>query len=80
MATTTGPSSPSAKTNRVGLEITHYKGNKSTLCAGCGHNAISESNTLARAMFPVLSLWLMFCYVLCLAQFHVYMARKGLEN
>ena len=42
MATTTVPSSPSSKTNRVGLEMAHYKGNKSTLCAGCGHNAISE--------------------------------------
>jgi 2-oxoglutarate ferredoxin oxidoreductase subunit beta len=42
MATTTVPSSPSAKTNRVGLEMAQYKGNKSTLCAGCGHNAISE--------------------------------------
>src|SRR5271157_2500420 len=42
MATTTVPPSPSAKTNRVGLEMAHYKGNKSTLCAGCGHNAISE--------------------------------------
>src|SRR5271169_2666155 len=42
MATTTVPSSPSARTNRVGLEMAHYKGNKSTLCAGCGHNAISE--------------------------------------
>jgi 2-oxoglutarate ferredoxin oxidoreductase subunit beta len=42
MATTAIPSSPAAKTNRIGLEILHYKGNKSTLCAGCGHNAISE--------------------------------------
>src|SRR5580700_4346854 len=42
MATTTVPPSPSAKTNRVGLEMAQYKGNKSTLCAGCGHNAISE--------------------------------------
>jgi 2-oxoglutarate ferredoxin oxidoreductase subunit beta len=42
MATTAVPSAPAAKTNRIGLEISHYKGNKSTLCAGCGHNAISE--------------------------------------
>ena len=42
MATTTVPSAPSAKTNRIGLEVAQYKGNKSTLCAGCGHNAISE--------------------------------------
>jgi 2-oxoglutarate/2-oxoacid ferredoxin oxidoreductase subunit beta len=42
MATQTIPSSPAAKLNRIGLEMAHYKGNKSTLCAGCGHNAISE--------------------------------------
>ncbi len=42
MATTTVPPAPPAKVNRIGLEITDYKGNKSTLCAGCGHNAISE--------------------------------------
>jgi len=28
--------------NRLGLEITPYRGGKTTLCAGCGHNAISE--------------------------------------
>jgi 2-oxoglutarate ferredoxin oxidoreductase subunit beta len=28
--------------NRIGLEVTEYRGNKSTLCAGCGHNAITE--------------------------------------
>ncbi|MGE5646425.1 MAG: 2-oxoacid:ferredoxin oxidoreductase subunit beta [Acidobacteriota bacterium] len=31
-----------AKTNRLGLEVLSYKGGKTTLCAGCGHNAISE--------------------------------------
>src|SRR5262245_66425372 len=30
------------KTNRIGLELANYKGSKTTLCAGCGHNAISE--------------------------------------
>src|SRR5437762_3510142 len=30
------------KTNRIGLEPITYKGGKTTLCAGCGHNAISE--------------------------------------
>ncbi|MFB3827972.1 MAG: 2-oxoacid:ferredoxin oxidoreductase subunit beta [Bryobacteraceae bacterium] len=30
------------KLNRIGLEILNYKGGKTTLCAGCGHNAISE--------------------------------------
>lgn len=39
MATTTVPPK---KVNRIGLEPAAYKGNKSTLCAGCGHNAISE--------------------------------------
>jgi 2-oxoglutarate ferredoxin oxidoreductase subunit beta len=42
MATTTLPPSPSQKTNRIGLEAVAYKGNKTTLCAGCGHNAITE--------------------------------------
>lgn len=31
-----------AKTNRIGLELQPYRGSKTTLCAGCGHNAISE--------------------------------------
>ena len=30
------------KLNRIGLEPIIYKGSKTTLCAGCGHNAISE--------------------------------------
>lgn len=30
------------KANRVGLEVLSYRGSKTTLCAGCGHNAISE--------------------------------------
>src|SRR4051794_26723227 len=30
------------KMNRIGLEPQIYKGGKTTLCAGCGHNAISE--------------------------------------
>jgi 2-oxoglutarate ferredoxin oxidoreductase subunit beta len=30
------------KTNRIGLEMQPYRGGKTTLCAGCGHNAISE--------------------------------------
>src|SRR5574339_292334 len=33
---------PPKKTNRIGLEIAQYRGSKTTLCAGCGHNAISE--------------------------------------
>jgi len=31
-----------AKTNRIGLQVLDYRGGKTTLCAGCGHNAISE--------------------------------------
>ncbi len=42
MAATATPPAQPAKTNRIGLEMANYKGNKSTLCAGCGHNAISE--------------------------------------
>jgi 2-oxoglutarate ferredoxin oxidoreductase subunit beta len=35
-------STPAPKTNRVGLTVLDYRGGKTTLCAGCGHNAISE--------------------------------------
>ena len=44
MATTpTAPgSSPAPKTNRLGLAVIDYRGGQTTLCAGCGHNAISE--------------------------------------
>ena len=33
---------PAPKINHIGLPIVEYRGGKSTLCAGCGHNAISE--------------------------------------
>jgi len=33
---------PGKKTNRIGFEMQPYRGGKTTLCAGCGHNAISE--------------------------------------
>ena len=33
---------PPKKTNRIGLEVLNYKGSRTTLCAGCGHNSISE--------------------------------------
>jgi 2-oxoglutarate ferredoxin oxidoreductase subunit beta len=33
---------PPKKVNRIGLEVLHYKGSKTTLCAGCGHNSVSE--------------------------------------
>ncbi len=40
MSTTVTP--PPKKVNHIGLEVFQYKGAKSTLCAGCGHNSISE--------------------------------------
>src|SRR4051812_20978344 len=39
---TTPTSPPTPKTNRIGLQVLDYRGGKTTLCAGCGHNAISE--------------------------------------
>jgi 2-oxoglutarate/2-oxoacid ferredoxin oxidoreductase subunit beta len=43
MTTSTGAApTPGKKLNRLGLEVSHYRGGKTTLCAGCGHNAISE--------------------------------------
>jgi 2-oxoglutarate ferredoxin oxidoreductase subunit beta len=43
MTTSTGAApSPGKKLNRLGLEVAQYRGSKTTLCAGCGHNAISE--------------------------------------
>jgi 2-oxoglutarate ferredoxin oxidoreductase subunit beta len=38
----TPPTAPAPKTNRIGLQVLDYRGGKTTLCAGCGHNAISE--------------------------------------
>src|SRR5512134_2591146 len=40
--TTTTTPGPAKKTNRIGLEVQPYRGSKTTLCAGCGHNAITE--------------------------------------
>ncbi len=40
MSTTVTP--PPKKVNHIGLEVVQYKGGKTTLCAGCGHNSISE--------------------------------------
>ncbi|MBM3745207.1 MAG: 2-oxoacid:ferredoxin oxidoreductase subunit beta [Acidobacteria bacterium] len=33
---------PPKKANRIGLEVISYKGARTTLCAGCGHNSVSE--------------------------------------
>src|SRR6202795_637622 len=41
-ATATPPVNPGPKVNRIGLPVLEYRGGKTTLCAGCGHNAISE--------------------------------------
>src|SRR5499427_1472508 len=41
-ATGTPTPAPSPKTNHIGLTVLDYRGGKTTLCAGCGHNAISE--------------------------------------
>jgi 2-oxoglutarate/2-oxoacid ferredoxin oxidoreductase subunit beta len=39
------------KENRLGLKATDYHGGKSTLCAGCGHDAIS--NQIVRAFYEM---------------------------
>src|SRR3990167_509364 len=39
---TVQPPAPGKKVNRIGLEPIAYRGGKTTLCAGCGHNAITE--------------------------------------
>src|SRR6202050_3746209 len=40
--TNTPAPTPAPKTNRIGLQVVDYRGGKTTLCAGCGHNAVSE--------------------------------------
>jgi 2-oxoglutarate/2-oxoacid ferredoxin oxidoreductase subunit beta len=47
----TTPSTPAPKKNRIDLAVLDYKGGKTTLCAGCGHNAISER--IIDAMFEM---------------------------
>jgi 2-oxoglutarate ferredoxin oxidoreductase subunit beta len=39
---TSTPAPKAPKVNRIGLQVVDYRGGKTTLCAGCGHNAISE--------------------------------------
>jgi len=43
MSTTMQPpaAAPNKNVNRLGFTINEYKGNDSTLCAGCGHDAIT---------------------------------------
>jgi 2-oxoglutarate ferredoxin oxidoreductase subunit beta len=48
-ATATPPAGP--KVNRLGLPVLEYRGGKTTLCAGCGHNSISER--IIDAMFEM---------------------------
>src|SRR5512136_1493523 len=50
MATPTAPAA-GPRSNRLGLTVLDYKGAKTTLCAGCGHNAISER--ILEAMFEL---------------------------
>src|SRR5450756_145475 len=50
-ATATPPVNPGPKVNRIGLPVLEYRGGKTTLCAGCGHNAISER--IIDAMFEM---------------------------
>lgn len=45
------PSSQPQKSNLLGLSTLDYKGGRTTLCAGCGHNAISER--IIDAMFEM---------------------------
>jgi 2-oxoglutarate/2-oxoacid ferredoxin oxidoreductase subunit beta len=45
------PAGPGGKVNRIGLAVVEYRGGKTTLCAGCGHNAISER--ILEAMFEL---------------------------
>ena len=41
-ATSTPTPAPAPRTNHIGLTVLDYRGGKTTLCAGCGHNAITE--------------------------------------
>jgi 2-oxoglutarate ferredoxin oxidoreductase subunit beta len=44
---TAAPSAPPKKLNILHLDMSAYRGGKSTLCAGCGHNAVTERVTEA---------------------------------
>ncbi len=51
MSTTTQPpaAAPNKNVNRLGFSVNEYKGNDSTLCAGCGHDAITAQ--IVKAFF-----------------------------
>src|SRR5438046_808596 len=49
MSTTMVPPAPPKKTNRIGLDVLNYKGGKTTLCHGCGHNSITKGQFSATA-------------------------------
>src|SRR5258707_3922634 len=49
--TNTPTPAPAPKTNRIGLQVVDYRGGRTTLCAGCWHNAISER--IIDAMFEM---------------------------
>ncbi len=51
MAAATASGATGPKLNHIGLPVLEYRGGKSTLCAGCGHNAISER--IIDAMFEM---------------------------
>src|ERR1700684_3576621 len=51
MATTTASGATGPKVNKIGLPVLEYRGNKTTLCAGCGNNEISER--IIDAMFEM---------------------------
>ena len=44
-------SAETPKENRLGMKAADYQGGKSTLCAGCGHDAIS--NQIVRAFYEM---------------------------
>jgi 2-oxoglutarate/2-oxoacid ferredoxin oxidoreductase subunit beta len=51
MATATASGATGPKVNHIGLPVLEYRGGKTTLCPGCGHNAVSER--IIDAMFEM---------------------------
>jgi len=48
---------PSPKVNHIGLPILEYRGNKSTLCAGCGHQVSVTAGTVFQDTRTPLTVW-----------------------